>query len=76
MKLTREIDYVYADDEYGGMVKIKLDWKQDVTWERGELNDGYESIVDYFNNKTVDWYESAKDWFYEDCPFTGIEDSV
>jgi len=73
MKLTRDIGCVYANDGYGGIVQIELDWEQDVTWERGELNDGYDSIEDYFNNKTEDWYESIKDCLYEQDPFTEID---
>ncbi|GMX64547.1 hypothetical protein Elgi_38160 [Paenibacillus elgii] len=71
--LTKNITNIYAWDDYGGIVVIELDWQQDVTWERGELNDGYSSIQDYFNNKTSKWYETIEDCFNKVSHFTGIE---
>jgi hypothetical protein len=73
MKLNNETTCIYTDDGYGGVVQLELDWNQDVTWERGELNDGFDSIVDCFENRTSKWYSSIFDWFHEMDEFTEIE---
>ncbi|GFN32485.1 hypothetical protein [Paenibacillus xylaniclasticus] len=75
MKLTRKVDSVFAQDDCGGIVKIELDWQQDVTWERGELNDGYESIEDYFNSTLNAWYSCISDCISGDYPYTEFDDS-
>lgn len=40
--------YVYADDGYGGIKRIELDWENNVSFSYGELNDDYESLQDLF----------------------------
>ncbi|MFC8686010.1 hypothetical protein [Brevibacillus porteri] len=77
MKLTKQNTEVFKRDDYDEVVMIELDWLQDVTWENGELNDGYESIRDYFeySNGLNDgkWYENIQDCIDQVNPFTEIE---
>lgn len=73
MKLTKEITNVFAWNDYGGIDAIELDWQQGCTWENGELNDGYGSIEEYFNDTRVKWYESIEDCVSKTNAFTSIE---
>ncbi|ATF13553.1 hypothetical protein A616_16685 [Brevibacillus brevis X23] len=77
MKLTKQNTVVFKRDDYDEVVMIELDWLQDVTWENGDLNDGYESIRDYFEySKGLNdgkWYENIQDCIDQVNPFTEIE---
>lgn len=46
-KLMR-LPCVYGPDEYGGVARYELDWKQDIVWERGRFCDHWETIADFF----------------------------
>jgi hypothetical protein len=45
--------YVYTSDGYGGIVRVELDDKQDVCWNRGELWDQYDGIEDFLANNVI-----------------------
>lgn len=70
--LTKHVKNVFAKDGYGGIIMIELDWQQDCTWERGDLNDGYHSIEDYFENTRDKWYDSLEDCVTGRDPYTEI----
>lgn len=73
MKLTKKYTNVFTKDGYGGITMLELDWGQDVIFERGDLNDGYSSIIDHFKNKERHWYESLMDCLLDVKEFTKIE---
>lgn len=41
-------DRVYARNDYGGVDCFKLDWEQDCSYCKGDLQDQYESLQDLF----------------------------
>jgi len=70
--LSGGVKEVYTDDGYGGISMLELNWIQDVIFERGDLNDAHESILEHFENRSHDWYQTKRDCCMDDSPYTII----
>ncbi|MEK4006441.1 hypothetical protein [Paenibacillus sp. FSL H3-0333] len=64
---------VFTIDGYGGITMLELDWEQDAIFERGNLEDRYGSIEEYFIKKEYPWYSSLSDCAYDIDPFTHLQ---